>query len=149
MNKNRRELKVLSVCYYILGGLGMLYAMLMGVMFAGWRIAGSGVGQPGLWELLVVQLLVLLYVAHAAGQLLAGFWLRNALAWKLCMAVAIVTLIASPLSGTICFIHVLLAATLSIATIVVLARKSVRELFKAVRAERVRKRAESAREGYQ
>src|SRR5690606_6350430 len=126
--------KLLSVFYYILGGIGILFGFfpLLYVVIGG-AIAGGGIpSQPGSepppptavgFVLIALGLfLTLLLQAVAIANLLTGKWLSQRRNRTFCFVIACITCAGFPL-GT----------ALGVFTIIVLQRPSVRALFDPAR----------------
>ena len=123
---DEEHLRVLSITYWVWGGLVAIYALFMAAYFAFigslfWSF-GDGADAPpreALWILFGVATFVLLVAGTLATlQILTGFWIRNRRHRVASMVVAGFTCLSIPV-GTL----------LGVFTFVVLSRRSVSALY--------------------
>jgi hypothetical protein len=131
MNKDLQYLKLLSICYYIVGGLIALFScfalfyLLIGIVFVA-TPPPSWSGQPPPpalgWTFIILSCAVMvLGWTWAAALMVAGWFLGRCRHYLYCLVLGCSTLLFQPL-GTV----------LGIFTIILLIRPTVKRLFETV-----------------
>jgi hypothetical protein len=135
MSKDEEQLRLLSIFYFIFGGLSV-FGVLIGLLYVGIGLAmtngaipagqGAEPPPPALgWAMVGMgAVLAVFSLLYAIGMIIAGRRLRQQRSYVLCMVMAGISCISVPI-GTI----------LGIFTIVVLGRDSVKALYKRKKAE--------------
>lgn len=129
MNKDLQYLKILSIFYYVVGGILAVFAcfpiihFIVGLMMlvAPNKMSGSGPPPPafvGWMFVLIAGLIILSGWAMAVALMFAGWYLRRCEHYIFCLIMA----------GVACLFHPL-GTILGVFTIILLIRPTVKELF--------------------